>query len=98
MFNFEPPTILVDGSYLLHRTYHAVPPMYSHDGTSTNAVYGTIKHILHMLNEIHPTYIAVVIDRSSSCTRHEGAFDYQDYYQYSHHMTYLRIFSGNLQR
>ncbi len=71
MFSFEPPTILVDGSYLLHRTYHAVPPMYSHDGNSTNAVYGTIKHILHMLNEVHPTYIAVVIDRPEPSFRHK---------------------------
>lgn len=71
MFNFEPPTILVDGSYLLHRTYHAVPPMYSPDGILTNAVFGTIKHILHLLNDNCPTYMAVVIDRPEPSFRHK---------------------------
>ena len=70
MFNFEPPTILVDGSYLLHRTYHAVPPMYSPDGTLTNAVFGTIKHVIHMLNDFAPTHMAVVIDRPEPSFRH----------------------------
>ena len=70
MFNFEPPTILVDGSYLLHRTYHAVPPMYSPDGILTNAVFGTIKHVIHMLNDFAPTHMAVVIDRPEPSFRH----------------------------
>ena len=70
MFNFEPPTILVDGSYLLHRTYHAVPPMYSPDGILTNAVFGTIKHVIHMLNDFTPTHMAVVIDRPEPSFRH----------------------------
>lgn len=71
MFNLEPPVILVDGSYLLHRTYHAVPPMYAPDGTLTNAIYGTIKHIVSLLNDNCPQYMAVVIDRPEPSFRHK---------------------------
>lgn len=71
MYSFDPPTIVVDGSYLLHRTYHAVPPMYSDGHILTNAVFGTIKHILHLLNTYSPTYMAVVVDRPEPSFRHE---------------------------
>lgn len=67
----KPPVIVVDGSYLLHRTYHAVPPMYTDDGILVNAAFGTIKHIIGLYNRYNPTHMAVVIDRPEPTFRHK---------------------------
>ena len=43
----QPPFILVDGSYYLFRTYHALPKtMQNSQGLITNAIRGTLNALL----------------------------------------------------
>lgn len=44
----QPPFILVDGSYYLFRTYHALPKtMQNSQGLITNAIRGTLNALLN---------------------------------------------------
>ena len=49
--------ILVDGHALIHRAFHALPPLTTRDGELVNAVYGFTTIFLKALREIKPNFI-----------------------------------------
>ncbi len=67
----SPPLILVDGSSYLFRAYHALPPLSNSKGQPTGAVYGVLNMLRKLLNDYHPTHIAVVFDSKSKNFRHQ---------------------------
>ncbi len=71
MYDYTPFTIIVDGSYFLHRTFHAVPPQYNRKGVLTNAVFGVVNAIHRVLDRYNPEYMAVVFDHPAKTFRHE---------------------------
>ena len=71
MSNWKPYVIIIDGSYFLHRTWHAVPPQRTRAGIPTNAIYGTINAIHRILDRYNPTYMAVVFDSPEPTFRHK---------------------------
>ena len=73
----QPPFILVDGSYYLFRTYHALPPMTTTQGLHTNAVRGTLNALLKLMRRYHPTHMAVAFDTKAPTFRHELSADYK---------------------
>lgn len=54
--------VLIDGNALVHRAYHAIPPLTSPAGEPTNAVYGFTTMLFKALSELEPDYIAVAFD------------------------------------
>lgn len=66
----EPPFILVDGSYYLFRTYHALPEMTTSKGLHTNAIKGTLNALHKLMRRYHPTHMAVAFDTKSPTFRH----------------------------
>lgn len=62
--------VLVDGNALLHRAYHALPPLTTSGGELVNAVYGFTSTLLTVLKDLHPEYIAVCWDRKAPTFRH----------------------------
>ena len=54
--------LLVDGNALVHRAFHALPPLTSPDNKQVNAVYGFFSMFLSAINEIQPQYGAVAFD------------------------------------
>ena len=40
--------VIIDGNAIIHRAYHALPPMNASDGTVVNAVYGFTSLILNI--------------------------------------------------
>jgi len=54
--------VLIDGNALVHRAYHAIPPLTSPSGEPTNAVYGFTTMLLKALAELKPDYLAVAFD------------------------------------
>lgn len=54
--------LIIDGSAILHRAYHALPPFTAKDGTPTNAVHGFVKMLITLLRRVEPSYMAVVFD------------------------------------
>jgi DNA polymerase-1 len=74
----QPPFILVDGSYYLFRTYHALPKtMQNTQGLTTNAIRGTLNALLKLMRRYHPTHMAVCFDTKSPTFRHKMSEEYK---------------------
>ena len=54
--------IIVDGNAIIHRAYHAIPPLTGKDGMMVNAVYGFASMLLKILSDIKPEFLAVTFD------------------------------------
>lgn len=63
--------LLIDANSILHRMYHAIPPLSAPDGTPTNALYGTVRAIMKILSEHKPDYVAAAFDRPEPTFRKE---------------------------
>lgn len=62
--------LLIDGNNLLHRAYHALPPLTDKTGEMANAVFGVSNMILKAIDEVKPTYIACAFDTKAPTFRH----------------------------
>ena len=67
----KPLLILVDGSALFHRGYHAIPHLSNSQGEPTNAVYGFTMILFKVLAELKPDYAVVAWDKSRHTFREE---------------------------
>jgi len=68
--------VLIDGHAILHRAYHALPPLTSKVG-QVNAVYGFTSMLLRIITDLRPTHLAVCFDRKEKTFRQEMFPDYQ---------------------
>jgi DNA polymerase-1 len=62
--------MLVDGNSLVHRAFHATPPMTTTKGELTNAVFAFARMIFRALNTLKPTYAVIAFDRRAPTFRH----------------------------
>ncbi|NLZ52521.1 MAG: DNA polymerase I, partial [Thermoanaerobacteraceae bacterium] len=62
--------MLIDGNSLLHRAFHALPPLRTSKGVHTNAVYGFLNMLFRILQEEKPDYITVAFDKKGPTFRH----------------------------
>jgi DNA polymerase I len=62
--------ILVDGNALIHRGWHALPPMTDPQGHMVQAVYGMASVLMKLLPMTHPAYFAVCWDTPEPTYRH----------------------------
>lgn len=69
--------ILIDGNAILHRAYHALPPLTAPDGSVVNAVYGFGTMLLRLIGDLKPTHVAVAFDRPKPTFRKELFAGYQ---------------------
>lgn len=63
--------IIIDGNALIHRSFHALPPLTIKSGEMVNAVYGFTTVLLKALREFQPDYIALTLDRKEKTFRHK---------------------------
>lgn len=63
--------LLIDGNSLLHRAFHALPPLRTSKGVHTNAVYGFLNMLFRILQEEKPDYISVAFDKKGPTFRHD---------------------------
>lgn len=63
--------LFIDGNSLLHRAFHALPPLRTSKGVYTNAVYGFMNMLFRVLDEENPDYIAVAFDKKGPTFRHK---------------------------
>lgn len=61
--------VLIDGNGILHRAYHAFPPLTNPRGEVVNAVYGFFQMFLNVIHDLKPDYVAVCFDRSKPTIR-----------------------------
>jgi DNA polymerase I len=68
----KPLLILFDGNALVHRAFHALPPLtITKTGEMVNAVQGFASTLLKLLRENKPDYWAIAFDRRAPTFRHE---------------------------
>lgn len=68
--------VLIDGHAILHRAYHALPPLTSKVG-QVNAVYGFVSMLFRLILDLRPTHIAVCLDREEKTFRKKLLESYQ---------------------
>ncbi|HWR43750.1 DNA polymerase I [Sporomusa sp.] len=68
--------IIIDGSSLVHRAFHALPMLRTAGGLYTNAVYGFTTMLVKLLTDHKPDLLAVAFDKGRVTFRTET---YQQY-------------------
>jgi len=68
--------VIIDGNSLMHRAFHALPPLSNEDGIFTNAVFGFLSMLLKVVETEQPTHMAVAFDLHGPTFRHK---DYSEY-------------------
>ncbi len=69
--------VIIDGHAILHRAYHALPPLATSKGQLVNAVYGFISMLLRVINDVKPTHLIVAFDTPAPTFRNRVFKDYQ---------------------
>lgn len=69
--------VVIDSNALLHRAWHAVPPLETKDGTVVNAVFGYTAILLRIIKELKPDYIVASFDLAGKTFRHEQYKEYK---------------------
>src|SRR3989339_81510 len=69
--------VIIDSNALLHRAWHAIPPLKTKDGLMVNAVFGYTSLLLNILRELKPEYIIASFDIAGKTFRHEQYKDYK---------------------
>jgi DNA polymerase-1 len=69
--------LLIDGNAIMHRAYHAFPPMTAPDGIPIHVVYGYISMLYKVVNDFKPTYLMSCFDTPAPTFRNELYADYQ---------------------
>lgn len=69
--------ILIDGNAILHRAFHALPPLNSQAGIPTNAVYGFFTMLFKVITDLKPEYLIVCFDRKAPTFRKQMYVGYQ---------------------
>ena len=73
----QPDTfVIIDGNSLMHRAFHALPPLSNADGIYTNAVFGFLSMLFKVVGDEQPRYLAVAFDLHGPTFRHK---DYSEY-------------------
>lgn len=68
--------ILLDGSWFLYRSYHALPPLTDSDWHNVNTIYWFFRMLLRLYHE-KPDYFAIVWDSPGKTIRHDQYEEYK---------------------
>ncbi len=63
--------IIIDSNALIHRAFHALPPLTNKQGVLTNAVYGFTMLLIKAIKDLKPDYIAATFDHRDKTFRHQ---------------------------
>jgi DNA polymerase-1 len=73
-----PRLLLIDGNNLVHRAFHALPPLsVRRTGELVNAVYGFTSMLLKALADQKPTHYAIAFDKKGPTFRHDMFVEYK---------------------
>jgi len=69
--------IIIDANSIIHRAFHALPPLQTKDGTLVNAVYGFTTILLKALKDFKPDYICCCFDVDKNTFRKQEYAEYK---------------------
>lgn len=73
----EKRLVLIDGNAIMHRAYHALPPLTNRNGQLMNAVYGFTTMLFKVINDLKPQYLIVAFDTGKPTFRQAEYLGYQ---------------------
>ncbi|MFH1611921.1 MAG: 5'-3' exonuclease H3TH domain-containing protein [bacterium] len=68
--------IIIDGNALVHRAFHALPPLKTKKGELVNAVYGFASILFRVIKDLNPDYIVATFDLAGPTFRD---IEYKEY-------------------
>ena len=68
--------VIIDGNALIHRAFHALPPLKTKKGKLVNAVYGFASILFKVIQDLNPYYLVVSFDLPGPTFRN---LEYKDY-------------------
>lgn len=71
MANQTKKAILIDGNSILFRMFYGVRTMTSSKGVPTNGIFGFVKLLQQIQNEMQPDYLAAAFDMAQPTFRHQ---------------------------
>ncbi len=77
MENKKKVFLILDCNSILHRAYHALPPLSTKKGVEIGAVYGFCLVFLKIIKEFKPDFIAAAFDYPSLTFRHREFKEYK---------------------
>lgn len=69
--------IIIDSNALLHRAFHALPPLTTKSGLQTGAVYGYLLTLFKAIKDLHADFIVATFDTKAKTFRHEKFENYK---------------------
>ncbi|MFH1161685.1 MAG: DNA polymerase [Candidatus Jorgensenbacteria bacterium] len=69
--------LLIDAHAIIHRAFHALPPLTSPEGEPVGALYGLARTLNKVLEERKPDYVAAAFDRPEPTLRKEAFKEYK---------------------
>jgi len=69
--------IIIDSNALLHRSFHALPPLMTKSGQETGAVYGFLLTLFKAITDLKADYVVACFDTKMPTFRHEMFKDYK---------------------
>ncbi len=74
----KPPFLLIDGSYYMFSSYHALPKhLTNSQGLHTNSIRGVHNSLNRLIQHYQPAYMAVAFDTKAPTFRHVLSGDYK---------------------
>jgi len=71
--------VVIDGNAIMHRAYHAMPPLTTPEGEPIGAVHGFMNMLSRIIEDISPSHLAICFDRKEKTFRHEKYAKYQSH-------------------
>ncbi len=68
--------LIFDTNSIIHRAFHALPPLKDKKGRISGAVYGSLSTFFRIVSEINPSFVAVAFDSPGKTFRHK---EYKEY-------------------
>jgi DNA polymerase-1 len=69
--------LILDANSILHRVYHALPPLTTKKGELVNAIYGFLLVLFRVIKEFRPDYVCACFDFPAKTFRHEKFKEYK---------------------
>ncbi|HOK35202.1 MAG TPA: 5'-3' exonuclease H3TH domain-containing protein [Candidatus Pacearchaeota archaeon] len=69
--------LIIDSNALLHRSFHALPPLTNKKGEETGAVYGFLLTLFKAINDLQPDFIVATFDFPAPTFRHKKFKEYK---------------------
>ena len=69
--------IIIDSNSIIHRAYHALPPLTTKKGELVNAVYGFLLVFLKAIKDFRPDFVVATFDFPGPTLRHKKYKEYK---------------------